>query len=364
MHVEKFGYIRGSRAVGNPEERPVYLLSSLPQKRRCELLLKDHIIKVNITNYNKKYYKNLGYICDAGEEIDVPQSDLPVASRIKVVCQCDYCHNEFERKRIDVKDVTLCNRDCRNEYLKLHNPNPCKEKIEVQCASCKKAVLVNESKYKKKKHFLCSRECYKLHRSKNYHSDKLYNYQSITRNCANCQKEIKVIAYDLIHRNNSFCNPSCYHTHKKNNFSSYYFHDALNNSRKETNPEKVVREYLERNKIEYEQEFCINNMYFADFLVKGTNSIIEVYGDYWHSNPVKYPNDSDRNEIQKKNIRRDRKRNAHLKHLGYSVHIIWERDALNNIDYFLGEIINKIVSKQESATTTRQSPFIKEQDIV
>ncbi|WP_063563057.1 hypothetical protein [Paenibacillus sp. O199] len=328
------------------------------------MLLNELKIKILITNYNIKYYNNLGYKCQAGEEINIPQSDLPTASRVKVKCKCDNCHKEFERKRIDVKDVTLCDRNCRNKYLKLHNPNPSKEKIKVQCASCKKEVFVHESKYKKQEYFLCSRECYKLHRSENYHSDRLYNYQSTTRNCANCQKEIKVIAYDLIHRNNSFCTTSCYHTHKKNNFSKYYFNDALNKSRKETKPEKAVREYLERNKIEHEQEFCINNMYFADFLIKDTNDIIEVYGDYWHCNPLRYPYDSEKNEIQKKNIRRDKKRNAHLKHLGYNVYIIWERDALNNIDYFMGEIINKIVNKQESATTTRQSPFTKEQDIV
>ncbi|RPK31860.1 hypothetical protein [Paenibacillus xylanexedens] len=320
------------------------------------MLIKDKLIEVKITNYNKKHYQSLGYKCENESEIYVSQEQIPPSSRIKVECRCDYCLENFERKRVDVKTTTLCSTRCRNEYLKLNNPNPSKDKIEVACAVCRSTFLVNEAKYKNQTHFLCSRKCYSTHRSMLYHSDNVYNYQSIYRKCSNCDKEVKIIEYDLTNRNNSFCSPSCYHVHKKNNFSTYYFNDRLNNSRKETKPEKAVREYLSKSNIKFEQEFCIHNTYFADFYLPDYNEIIEVYGDYWHCNPSKYPEDAMRTEMQIRSINRDKKRNGHLKHLGYSVNIIWEEQVNKNIDHFMGEIVNNIVNKQESATTTRQSP--------
>jgi G:T-mismatch repair DNA endonuclease (very short patch repair protein) len=121
----------------------------------------------------------------------------------------------------------------------------------------------------------------------------------------------------------------------------------------------MVREYLDQNNIIYIQEYIIENTYFADFYLKEFNSIIEVYGDYWHGNPEIYSNNkTELNEIQISNIKRDKRRNAHIRKMGYDVYIIWETEIKNDIDYFMGKIINQIINKQESATTVRQAPSL------
>lgn len=119
----------------------------------------------------------------------------------------------------------------------------------------------------------------------------------------------------------------------------------------------MVRKYLNTYNINYIQEFNINNTYYADFLLKDFNVIVEVYGDYWHGNPKIYGlGKKELNEIQSTNIKRDRRRNAHLSKMGFSVYIIWESDIKKDVDYHMGMIINDIVNKQESATTARQAP--------
>ena len=53
-------------------------------------------------------------------------------------------------------------------------------------------------------------------------------------------------------------------------------------ARSETNPERKVREYLERAGIHFCQEFKIGT-YWIDFYLPEARLAIEVDGEYWHS---------------------------------------------------------------------------------
>lgn len=332
----------------------------LPNYRWCSfILLEEETVLVEITNRNfKRYFELYGNKLNVGKTYAVKQKHVPPASRILVTCECDICKITFQRKRVDVRSVTCCSEECRNEYLRSNNPNPHKEKVDVKCDICDKDFKVNQAKFNGQDYFLCSRACYGLHRSNTYYGEKVYNYQNIQVECTYCKKEVKTIKYDLENRNNRFCSPECYYVHRSENYSDYTSH-ALNNARSETLPETKVREYLEKNRIEFIQERFIEKTYYADFYLPEYNSFIEVYGDYWHVNPEVYGEGSGKrkiSELQYSFIKRDNKRNGHLRHLGYDLFFIWEKQTKENLDYYMGILIEKIINKHESATTTRRTP--------
>jgi hypothetical protein len=77
----------------------------------------------------------------------------------------------------------------------------------------------------------------------------------------------------------------------------------------------------------------------ADIYVPEKNLVIEFFGDYWHCNPAKYPDDywhkgmkRTAREVRLKDIDRLNK----IKSLGYDVQIIWEFDFKSNVYTFPG----------------------------
>ena len=58
--------------------------------------------------------------------------------------------------------------------------------------------------------------------------------------------------------------------------------------------------------------------------------MIEVFGDYFHANPIKYGDGIDR--LQKKNILNDKRKLKYLEKCGYKTVVIWENDINGDID--------------------------------
>lgn len=307
-------------------------------------MLENEIVSVKISNPNRKYYENiLNAILNNGDIINVKQSQIPLTSRTKVLCKCDLCGECFYRIRRDVKTTTLCSKKCRNEFLVKINPNPSKPKIKVNCEICSKEFDVFKSKYENQDNFLCSRECYKKHRSLNYNGEKLYNYQSKFIKCDNddCNKLIKTSNYYLGNNKHQFCSQSCYWIFKSKHYREYYYVPQLFEERKETTPEKMVREYLDKNNIKYIQEYNIDK-YYVDFYIPKKNLIIEVFGDYWHVNPKIYGNEEGKRKLHKNQIgkrEQDEIRLNYLKSKGYVVHIIWEYDVYEDLEHHLSDAL-------------------------
>jgi len=114
--------------------------------------------------------------------------------------------------------------------------------------------------------------------------------------------------------------------------------------RKESRPERLVREYLESKDVEHRQEVQIEpgSKWFFDFQVIGTNLLIEVQGDYWHCNPALYKTPV--NEYQKWAQRRDFAKKDYAKKIGYNVFPIWENDLKNNKDEVFSKL-ERIIKK-------------------
>jgi len=89
--------------------------------------------------------------------------------------------------------------------------------------------------------------------------------------------------------------------------------------------ELQVKKLLDAMGIQYEQQKQIG-MYWVDFYLPAMNTIVEVYGCWWHGCEQcgkAYP---------KKNAR-DRSREAYIKACGYQLVILWEHDLVENMEW-------------------------------
>lgn len=90
-----------------------------------------------------------------------------------------------------------------------------------------------------------------------------------------------------------------------------------------TVPEKIVHSFLESQNIDTVHNKLMYKKFFVDFWLPTENLIIEVFGDYWHGNPVVF---SHLSEQQKRQQNKDRARIAYLTKCGHSVIVMWEKD--------------------------------------
>jgi G:T-mismatch repair DNA endonuclease (very short patch repair protein) len=95
-------------------------------------------------------------------------------------------------------------------------------------------------------------------------------------------------------------------------------------------PQKRVNEYLSSIDIETKMEHSIYP-FRVDIVVKESNKVIEIFGDYWHANPIKYKETDAIKFPKQTNItlvktiwERDERRLSYIKEAGFDVLVIWE----------------------------------------
>ena len=79
----------------------------------------------------------------------------------------------------------------------------------------------------------------------------------------------------------------------------------------------------------------------ADFVFGKT--VIEVHGDYWHANPLTY---TILNTMQEYAVEKDAVKKEYFESLGYTVHVIWECEILEDIDK-IKKFINNLIEENE-----------------
>lgn len=97
-----------------------------------------------------------------------------------------------------------------------------------------------------------------------------------------------------------------------------------------TKPHQIFKKILQSLKIKFVEEYNIEYWLF-DFYLTEYNIFIEVDGDYWHSNPLKYPNGPKTN-AQKRNYARDCSKNKFAQQNKLCLIRFWEFDIINNSD--------------------------------
>lgn len=193
-----------------------------------------------------------------------------------------------------------------------------KEKIKVHCDNCGKEIekipsLTHNINKQGKNHNFCSYECYWEFRKKYYVGDKLYN----------TGKKM----------DENFCNKVREATLKQ-------YQDGILD--RQTIPQKIVNSILEKNDINYINEKIFKYYSVDNYLIEH-NLIIEVMGDYFHVNHLIYTDSNEINQMQKKDIDRDKSKHTYIKkYQGVEILYLWESDIKNN-PLLCEELIKKYI---------------------
>jgi very-short-patch-repair endonuclease len=110
--------------------------------------------------------------------------------------------------------------------------------------------------------------------------------------------------------------------------------ETLARNRKEIlkgNPSKLEYTFasiLESLNVEFTHQYHVDGFEY-DFYIPSINTLMEIDGDYWHANPIKYTEDT-LNNMQKKNLGLDKLKNQLAESKGYKLIRLWENDIVNN----------------------------------
>lgn len=88
------------------------------------------------------------------------------------------------------------------------------------------------------------------------------------------------------------------------------------------------------------QQFSLDKFTY-DFYIQSNNLLVEIDGDFYHSNPVKYPNGPEF-PIQKRNFENDKKKDEIARASGYTLLRFWETDIKNNPQQVIIQLLAEI----------------------
>lgn len=114
---------------------------------------------------------------------------------------------------------------------------------------------------------------------------------------------------------------------------------AANKAKKDTKIEIIVKETLEKLNISFIKNYKCSR-YIFDFYLLDYNFVIECQGDYWHCNPIFF---NKPNNIQLKNIERDKRKIEYLEINNIQSLFMWENEIHKNKDILDKIILEKLV---------------------
>lgn len=286
---------------------------------------------------------------DKIEELKKEYSENLIIDLIRYIYESDEADLRYFANlyRVDIKTIIDI-----NSFLKIGN-----KKIIVKdiCEYCGKDAEYPPSAYLTTRHHYCSHECYYKDKARTspHGEDSIY-YNRISTKCSNCGKPIQIIPseYKRLNRfgdNNNFCSQNCYWQYR----SKYYRGEKSNkdlinwtpeliekmrinkakamsgDNRLNTKPQIIVNDMLNELGIKYTREYNVK-YYSIDNYLDDYNLMIEVMGDYWHANPLRYNNDKyGLNEKQLEGIHRDKLKYSYIKnHYNIEILYLWETDIL------------------------------------
>lgn len=204
---------------------------------------------------------------------------------------CEICGTEFECSKLSTQ--RFCSNKCNSEWQRtlLGENNPHFTSIKIPCDYCGTEHYVKQYKFEKQENFFCSEKC-----RQDWYAD-VYSQSDEWRE--ECRTRIVKMLEDGVFS----------HTNSK--------------------PQQLVDSILDKNKIKYEREKSIKYYCVDNFLEN--NLIIEVQGDYWHCNPLKFS--SIISQTQYDRIPKDKAKHTYTKNkFGTEILYIWESDTYNNLE--------------------------------
>lgn len=255
---------------------------------------------------------------------------------------CDNCGKIFHRRQqhINRHEHQFCSTKCQFEYQH-------KEKFEVRkCEICDTKFEVSTLS----KQRFCSVECQgKWQSTQTGILNRRFKRKKVC--CDICNKEFYIKNYKL-NNEHHFCSIEC---------SRYWFANVLSKTEESRNrsrqimlnlltsgkisltqskPQIIIDELLSLLNINNIKEFNII-YYCVDNYLPDNNLMIEVQGDYWHCNPLKFKDKM--NDTQCKRVIKDKAKHTYIKNnFNIEVLYLWEHDIYNNLD-LCQELIKKYV---------------------
>ncbi|WJV20684.1 hypothetical protein QU593_09740 [Rossellomorea marisflavi] len=286
--------------------------------------------------------------------------------RTSILTNCKICNVEVSKKPYEFKGhgEHYCSRSCLGKgTIKTKVPDSFKGKITVQCHICQKDCQKHESVVNKNTYNFCSRECYSKYRA-SLKGERSFSYNRANVNCSNCNEDFTVIK-STENNKNHFCSRECYAQYRSDHYSGENHsmfgvkrpretiekmristaYRIANNQFPQTNTSinRITKTMLDELSIQCIEEKQFK-FYAMDFYLPKLNLGIEVMGDYWHANPQKYEDYDSLNDIQKKDIKRDKSKRTYMRnHENINVLYLWEEDVNNRYEICL-ELIKKYVN--------------------
>lgn len=209
------------------------------------------------------------------------------ATEIRV---CEICGKEYECKKNSSQ--RFCSIECQGKWQSTQTGilNPRYKHVEAICKWCGKPYMVKKSKFDNGATSFCSVFCRQEH------------YRHVL-----CKEE----KYIDIHRK---CALDNLENHKYSTINS--------------EPQRILDDILNNLEINYTREYR-TKYYSVDNYLTDYNLMIEVMGDFWHSNPLKY--NEPKYEMQIKSRKRDKEKHDYILN-NYNIEILylWESDLKNH----------------------------------
>jgi len=252
----------------------------------------------------------------------------------------DLC-NILDRKLEDI--ILLLDKDIKISNKPLN--------VKYNCSFCGKEESKPLSVYLKNKEYFCSSECYwNFKRECEPKGEDHPSYNRVEKKCDNCGEDIKVIPWGIENHHHNFCSQKCYWEFRSKYYigekhSQFGLKKTTEQKRKmriatvksyengtfkrRTKPQIKVDEMLDDLNMVFKNEY--NCKYYAiDNYLSEYNLMIEVNGDYFHSNPLKF---TELNTMQIKGIIRDKRKRTYIKrYKEIDVLYLWESDINDKLE--------------------------------
>ena len=257
---------------------------------------------------------------------------------------CEWCGKLVYKtqSQLNKHEHHYCSNKCQSEkkHAETYENRPC----EI----CGKLMHVS----KKSTQRFCSGECQKIWQTQQVGElNKRFSREKIS--CTYCGNEFFIKKYKTNMGQNHFCSKKCRQEWYANVWSQSDTWreesrkravDILKNNTATTltKPQIIINGLLDDYNIKYNNEepfvyYSVDN-YLIDY-----NLVIEVMGDYWHANPMKF---NKLNDLQRKNICRDKAKRTFIdKYYGTKILYLWEKDILERPDLCMSIILLYIKNK-------------------
>ena len=236
-----------------------------------------------------------------------------------VIYYCDVCGKEIRMTKWQYQYLTekqktiTCSKECSN--IQKNNG------IKMKCPVCGKEIYRAQFRMNLHKNHFCSNECQFIFKHQQ-------NFE--IRKCEICGKSFECSKFS----SQRFCSNSCVNKWQASGegkmIHQKQWAKMLSQGKiyTQSKPQIIINNILKEMNITYTNEKNLN-FYAVDNYLDDYDLIIEVMGDYWHINPLRFSTKI--NDHQRKRIVVDKSKHTYIKDK-FSIDILylWEMDIINN----------------------------------